>query len=204
MIAVYHSEEMLHRVYRDGAYAKDENGNPIWEDRKGNPPVFHHVADVDLPDEAHAQVFPLTNSIDGPWWENDGVTANFDSPAFFEVEGRKGTRSTSVGDVILLSDGRWLQCVSVGWVEITPPTGLPDASPEGEAAPKFTDFDATMIAEGVQEPAGDTDEEKEANYLAAWQHLIDTGLAWKLQGWFGRRAAALIDEGHCSSGAVTL
>ena len=37
----------------------------------------------------------------------------------------------------------------------------------------------------------------EKTYLAAWQHLIDTGMCWKLQGWFGRRATELIEEGLC-------
>lgn len=37
----------------------------------------------------------------------------------------------------------------------------------------------------------------EAEQIEAWQHLIDTGLAWSLQGWFGRTAAALIDAGVC-------
>ena len=34
--------------------------------------------------------------------------------------------------------------------------------------------------------------------LEAWQYLIDTGMAWKLQGWYGRTAKRLIDEGECT------
>ena len=55
-------------------------------------------------------------------------------------------------------------------------------------------FTATMIAESV-EPA---DEETQ---IEAWQLLIDTGTCWKLQGWFGRQAAALIDAGVCQPAA---
>lgn len=124
-IAVYHAENFVYPVLDEkGNPVVDAKGTALVEDRYGNPPVYSHVADVDLPDDMHAEVFPLTNSIDGPWWENEGVTANFDSPAFFEVEehpGVKGTRSTSVGDVILLSDGRWLRCASVGWKPCTAP-----------------------------------------------------------------------------------
>ena len=50
-------------------------------------------------------------------------------------------------------------------------------------------FTATMIAEGV-EPA-----ESEEQYIAAWQQLVDSGLAWQLQGWFGRQAQAMIEGG---------
>lgn len=62
---------------------------------------------------------------------------------------------------------------------------------------KLTSYDAVMIAEGNMEPPGDTEEEKDTAYTAAWQMLINTGLAWELQGWFGRRATELIEEGIC-------
>ena len=52
--------------------------------------------------------------------------------------------------------------------------------------------DATMIAEGVMEA-------DEATQIKAWQMLIDTGMAWRLQGWFGRTAKALIDKGVCKA-----
>lgn len=50
-------------------------------------------------------------------------------------------------------------------------------------------FTATMIAEGVQEA------ESDEQYYAAWQHLVDTGLCYQLQGWFGRTAQAMIQNG---------
>jgi len=52
-------------------------------------------------------------------------------------------------------------------------------------------FEATMIAEGV-------DEADEATQIQAWQLLIDTGVVWQLQGFFGRAAAALIEAGICT------
>jgi hypothetical protein len=50
-------------------------------------------------------------------------------------------------------------------------------------------FTATMIAEGVED-ASDHEE-----YLEAWQLLVSTGIAWQLQGWFGRTAMDLINNG---------
>jgi len=53
-------------------------------------------------------------------------------------------------------------------------------------------FTAVQIVEGVQYATGD-------DCLVAWQHLIDTGLAWRLQGWFGRMASELISNGLCTN-----
>jgi hypothetical protein len=35
--------------------------------------------------------------------------------------------------------------------------------------------------------------------VQAWQYLIDSGHAWTLQGWYGRTAVSLIDEGICTA-----
>ena len=37
--------------------------------------------------------------------------------------------------------------------------------------------------------------ESEEQVIDAWQHLHDTGLAHKLQGWFGRTAQSLLEQG---------
>jgi hypothetical protein len=54
-------------------------------------------------------------------------------------------------------------------------------------------YTAVMICEGAQ------DADSQEQVIQAWQHLIDSGLAWKLQGCFGRQAQALIDAGVCFS-----
>ena len=57
--------------------------------------------------------------------------------------------------------------------------------------PKMTDLEAVLIAEGTQEA------ESDEQYILAWQHLIDTGQAWQMQGFFGRTASVMIQEGLC-------
>lgn len=50
-------------------------------------------------------------------------------------------------------------------------------------------YTATGLAEGFIEA------DSEDQVIEAWQHLVDTGLAWRLQGWFGRVAMQLINDG---------
>ena len=84
------------------------------------PHEFAHVATVDVPDAMNFEVFRLTNSIDCGWWENEKVTAHTEASTFRCLPGGvKGTRSTSVGDLIILSDGRILRCAHCGWEDIT-------------------------------------------------------------------------------------
>jgi hypothetical protein len=56
------------------------------------------------------------------------------------------------------------------------------------------DFTAVSIAEGF---CGGENASREQQ-VEAWQHLIDTGLAYTLPGWFGRAAENLISQGVCT------
>ena len=55
----------------------------------------------------------------------------------------------------------------------------------------LTPYKATAYAEGFCEGEGAKEEEQ----LCAWQYLVDTGHCWHLQGWFGRTAESLINQG---------
>ncbi len=52
-------------------------------------------------------------------------------------------------------------------------------------------YKATAYAEGFCEGENATEFEQ----VCAWQYLVDTGKCWRLQGFFGRTAKALIDQG---------
>jgi hypothetical protein len=60
--------------------------------------------------------------------------------------------------------------------------------------PSMGQYDAVGIAEGWIE--SDSQEE----VLVAWQILVDTGLAWTLQGSFGRAAHNLLEQGLIQEG----
>ena len=55
----------------------------------------------------------------------------------------------------------------------------------------MTPYLASAIAEGFCEGENATREQQ----IEAWQYLHDTGLAYSLQGWYGRTAKDLLDQG---------
>jgi len=50
-------------------------------------------------------------------------------------------------------------------------------------------YTAMGLAEGFIET------QNENQIIEAWQHLVDTGVVWSLQGWYGRNAMRLIENG---------
>ena len=58
-------------------------------------------------------------------------------------------------------------------------------------------YTAIGLAEGFIES------QNENQVIEAWQHLVDTGIVWSLQGWYGRNAARLIENGVIRPGPRT-
>jgi hypothetical protein len=56
-------------------------------------------------------------------------------------------------------------------------------------------FQAVGIAEGFIEA------DSEEQVIEAWQYLVDSGIVWQLQGWFGRTATDLIERGFITAPA---
>lgn len=67
-----------------------------------------------------------------------------------------------------------------------------DDEPMGREDETMDAYTAMMIAEGITVA-------DEKTVTQAWQYLIDTGIVWQLQGWYGRTAAQLIENGVCTS-----
>ena len=57
--------------------------------------------------------------------------------------------------------------------------------------PAETDIDTTGLI--IDYENGEISQE---DFIRLFQHLVDTGLAWKLQGHYGRTAQALIEAGE--------
>ena len=57
------------------------------------------------------------------------------------------------------------------------------------SSPVFDTVDFIMRFEGDGMP--------EDELIDGFQHLIDSGMAWSLQGSYGRMAVSLIEAGHC-------
>lgn len=53
----------------------------------------------------------------------------------------------------------------------------------------MTNYMAVGVAEGFEEA------DSAVEVLAAWQYIVDMGLTKSLQGWFGRTASNLIENG---------
>lgn len=68
-----------------------------------------------------------------------------------------------------------------------PMTGSEETNTKGKMTPHL----AVGIANGLAEA------ESAEQVIEAWQYLIDTGLAWKLSGWYARTAENLIERGAC-------
>ncbi|MGA7178141.1 MAG: hypothetical protein WBX11_00945 [Thiobacillaceae bacterium] len=80
--------------------------------------------------------------------------------------------------------------------------GLPVASVVSPLANQLNNASAkvswTPYSACVAGEAWDGREQDEDQVLDAWQYLIDIGIVWTLQGWYGSTAAMLIERGLCS------
>lgn len=61
---------------------------------------------------------------------------------------------------------------------------------------KLSAFDCCAVIEGF-----DGQEHDQEEVIAAFQRLIDLGVVWRLQGFYGRTAQALIESGQCEVAA---
>jgi len=58
-------------------------------------------------------------------------------------------------------------------------------------------YNATMIAEGAM------DETSDMSYVQAWQHMLNSGECWKLQGFFARSVTRMLSDGTLQPAPIT-
>lgn len=107
MIAVFHlSRRCPDQQRADAMMGFDEDAHVVLCASMWVMGLYDCVGTVDTKNADLA--YQLTNSIDCPWPENSGVSAVGPEQ-----------RSTSVGDILLMQDGKFWLVASMGFVDIT-------------------------------------------------------------------------------------
>jgi len=101
--------QVAHAVKPTFGFPTDKRPDPVYPDDYRTAAIV--VWDDDLTETENLdRAFRLTNHIDRPWWENPDVTAAGPVPLKH--------RSTSVGDVLGLPNGKFYRVAALGWEEI--------------------------------------------------------------------------------------
>tara|TARA_R100001086_G_C11796209_1_gene247624 strand:+ start:86 stop:304 length:219 start_codon:yes stop_codon:yes gene_type:complete len=59
---------------------------------------------------------------------------------------------------------------------------------------------AVLVCQGVEDPQGDTLEERAEDLRSSWETITRSGLVWNLEGWMGRQARNLLADGVITLG----
>lgn len=59
---------------------------------------------------------------------------------------------------------------------------------------------AVLVCLGVEDPQGDTLEERAEDLRSSWETITRSGLVWNLEGWMGRQARNLLADGVITLG----
>ena len=112
MIMVYHLKDFGEHAVKFLLDGEPDAPKDLGTKPEFNVENYEEVALVNVPDDDLERAYYLTNNIDHSWFLNHECFPTD------EVRERGGCRSTSIGDVLVLSDGRALLCASCGWREI--------------------------------------------------------------------------------------